>query len=125
MTDCYRMRFPPVCSRSPSLPPSLPPFSSCSGCFSALNFNGFPLINEKRFRRTYGNSQSTGTLAAPSASTVLLPVVLAVHTGPGPSPKKWPNDVIGGHSGRYLVPGIPQLQSDWSLSCDHGLDYAS
>ena len=20
---------------------------------------------------------------------------------------------------------IPQLQSDWSLSCDHGLDYAS
>ena len=21
--------------------------------------------------------------------------------------------------------GIPQLQSDWSLSCDHGLDYAS
>ena len=20
--------------------------------------------------------------------------------------------------------GIPQLQSDWSLSCDHGLDYA-
>ena len=22
-------------------------------------------------------------------------------------------------------PGIPQLQSDWSLCCDHGLDYAS
>ena len=21
--------------------------------------------------------------------------------------------------------GIPQLQRDWSLSCDHGLDYAS
>ena len=21
--------------------------------------------------------------------------------------------------------GIPQLQSDWSLSCDHGLDFAS
>ena len=21
--------------------------------------------------------------------------------------------------------GIPQLPSDWSLSCDHGLDYAS
>ena len=21
--------------------------------------------------------------------------------------------------------GIPQLQSDWSRSCDHGLDYAS
>ena len=21
--------------------------------------------------------------------------------------------------------GIPQLQSDWSLSCDHGLDNAS
>ena len=21
--------------------------------------------------------------------------------------------------------GIPQLQSAWSLSCDHGLDYAS
>ena len=21
--------------------------------------------------------------------------------------------------------GIPPLQSDWSLSCDHGLDYAS
>ena len=21
--------------------------------------------------------------------------------------------------------GIPQIQSDWSLSCDHGLDYAS
>ena len=21
--------------------------------------------------------------------------------------------------------GIPQLQSDWSLSCDHGLDYAT
>ena len=21
--------------------------------------------------------------------------------------------------------GIPQLQSDWSLSCDHVLDYAS
>ena len=21
--------------------------------------------------------------------------------------------------------GIPQLQSDWSLSCDYGLDYAS
>ena len=21
--------------------------------------------------------------------------------------------------------GIPQLQSDWSLSCDHGLDYAN
>ena len=21
--------------------------------------------------------------------------------------------------------GIPQLQSDWSLSCDNGLDYAS
>ena len=21
--------------------------------------------------------------------------------------------------------GIPQRQSDWSLSCDHGLDYAS
>ena len=21
--------------------------------------------------------------------------------------------------------GIPRLQSDWSLSCDHGLDYAS
>ena len=21
--------------------------------------------------------------------------------------------------------GIPQLQGDWSLSCDHGLDYAS
>ena len=21
--------------------------------------------------------------------------------------------------------GIPQLQCDWSLSCDHGLDYAS
>ena len=21
--------------------------------------------------------------------------------------------------------GIPQLQSDWSLSCDHGLDYPS
>ena len=21
--------------------------------------------------------------------------------------------------------GIPQLQSEWSLSCDHGLDYAS
>ena len=21
--------------------------------------------------------------------------------------------------------GIPQLQSDWSMSCDHGLDYAS
>ena len=24
-----------------------------------------------------------------------------------------------------LPSGIPQLQSDWSLSCDHGLDYAS
>ena len=27
------------------------------------------------------------------------------------------------HSTRYHW-GIPQLQSDWSLSCDHGLDYA-
>ena len=26
----------------------------------------------------------------------------------------------------YFFPwGIPQLQSDWSLSCDGGLDYAS
>ena len=25
----------------------------------------------------------------------------------------------------YFALGILQLQSDWSLSCDHGLDYAS
>ena len=25
----------------------------------------------------------------------------------------------------FFLWGIPQLQSDWSLSCDHGLDYAS
>ena len=25
----------------------------------------------------------------------------------------------------FFALGIPQLQSDWSLSCDHGLDYAS
>ena len=25
----------------------------------------------------------------------------------------------------FFAWGIPQLQSDWSLSCDHGLDYAS
>ena len=27
--------------------------------------------------------------------------------------------------GLFVFPwGIPQLQGDWSLSCDHGLDYA-
>ena len=25
----------------------------------------------------------------------------------------------------HMIRSIPQLQSDWSLSCDHGLDYAS
>ena len=25
----------------------------------------------------------------------------------------------------FFPGGIPQLQSDWSLSCNHGLDYAS
>ena len=25
----------------------------------------------------------------------------------------------------FSLGGIPQLQSDWSLSCDHRLDYAS
>ena len=25
----------------------------------------------------------------------------------------------------FFLWGIPPLQSDWSLSCDHGLDYAS
>ena len=25
----------------------------------------------------------------------------------------------------FFLWGIPQLQSGWSLSCDHGLDYAS
>ena len=25
----------------------------------------------------------------------------------------------------FVLGGIPQLQSDWSLSCDHGFDYAS
>ena len=37
----------------------------------------------RRCCRTYGTSQSTATLAAPSASTV----VLAVHTGQGPALK--------------------------------------
>ena len=40
----------------------------------------------RRDWKTYVNSQSAGTLAAPSASTV----VLAVHTGPAPSPTHWP-----------------------------------
>ena len=35
-------------------------------------------------------------------------------------------DICVYHLWFVLSPGgIPQLQSDWSLSCDHGLDYAS
>ena len=41
----------------------------------------------RRYSRTYVYSQSTGTLASPYASTAVL---LAVHTGPGPSPKNQP-----------------------------------
>ena len=35
-------------------------------------------------------------------------------------------DICVYHLGLCVFPwGIPQLQSDWSLACDHGLDYAS
>ena len=36
-------------------------------------------------------------------------------------------DICVYHLGLFCIfPwGIAQLQSDWSLSCDHGLDYAS
>ena len=36
-------------------------------------------------------------------------------------------DICVYHLGLFVFfpQGIPQLQSDWSLSCDHGLDYSS
>ena len=40
----------------------------------------------RRYCRTWVNSQSTGTLASPPAASTAL---LAVYTGPGPSPRYW------------------------------------
>ena len=68
-------RLRPSCSRCPSLSPSLPSLAVLCA-LSALTpriFMGFRRF-VRRHCRTYVNNESTGTLAACSASTVVLPV---------------------------------------------------
>ena len=49
------------------------------------------------------------------------------HSGAEEYPREKQKQPKVVHAYIGLVPGmcIPQLQSDWRLSCDHGLDYAS
>ena len=61
------------------------------------------------------NSQSTGTLASPSASTILL----AVHAGPGPSPKVYQKQVRKNENPPSFSPFAQKYNAPFLLFSDH------
>ena len=96
-------RLRPSCSRCPSLSPSLPSLAVLCA-LSALTpriFMGFRRF-VRRHCRTYVNNESTGTLAARSASTVVLPVLLywqcILNRDQGPAlPIQYQNPLLPSH----------------------------
>ena len=81
-------RFHPSCSRPPFLSCCLPPLAvprALSTLYAVILTDLRSLM--RRCSRTYVHSQSTGSLAAPSASTLILPVLLywryILNQGPG------------------------------------------